>query len=192
VAKMAGEKSGKEAEKKEMQELIRESNISLRIEGYNDIFSSFDPRPFSQRALSTDFLAEAKRASRDKEEGTEIILFAPHSIRDFQAEKTIKKRLKQHFRRHEILFFKEYKSIIRRGISFVVSGIILMFFAALALFYSPEKSLLFNFLVILLEPAGWFLFWEGLDLVIFESKKKKPAFRFNQKLAMADVHFKSY
>ena len=56
------------------QKLLGLSNISLSLNSYDDIFSGFDPRPYSQRALSDDFLAESKRASRDKElDGVELI-----------------------------------------------------------------------------------------------------------------------
>ena len=48
---------------------LREGNISLILDSYNDMFSDFDPRSFSERALSDDFLSECKRAARDKDIG---------------------------------------------------------------------------------------------------------------------------
>ena len=36
----------------------KEGNVSLVLESYNDIFSDFDPRNYSERALSDDFLIE--------------------------------------------------------------------------------------------------------------------------------------
>ena len=53
----------------EQTALLKKSEISLSLDNYDDIFSDFDPRPFSQRALSDDFLIEAKKASRDKVSG---------------------------------------------------------------------------------------------------------------------------
>ena len=49
-----------------------------------------------------------------------------------------------------------------------------------------------SFLVVFLEPAGWFLFWEGSDLVIFDSKKKKPDLEFYEKMTRANIGFLSY
>ena len=38
-------------------------SISLWIDSYDDIFSDFDPRPFSARNISDDFLYEVKKTS---------------------------------------------------------------------------------------------------------------------------------
>ena len=35
-----------------------------------------------------------------------------------------------------------------------------------------ESGFLPKLFMIMAEPAGWFFFWEGLSLVIFESKDK--------------------
>ena len=54
--------------------------VSLWLDTYEDIFSDFDPHPFGQRALSEDFLAEAKRAVRDRrDEVPELRLLVPHA-----------------------------------------------------------------------------------------------------------------
>jgi len=34
---------------------------------------------------------------------------------------------------------------------------------------------------ILTEPAGWFFFWEGLNLTLFEPKRIKPDLEFYRK-----------
>ena len=44
--------------KEETEKLLQQSEISLLLDSYDDIFSDFDPRPYNQRALSQDFLAE--------------------------------------------------------------------------------------------------------------------------------------
>ena len=51
--------------KHEIKELLEKTQISLWLDDYADIFSDFDPRPFSQRALSDDFLNEAKKVVRE-------------------------------------------------------------------------------------------------------------------------------
>lgn len=178
---------------KEKKKLIDMSKISLWIDHYNDIFSDFDPRPYSQRALSDDFLSEARKASRDKPFGTlDLNFLVPKDKRKFEKEMIIKKRLRSHFKKHLEISKKEFKKPLIQGILFCVFGTILMFLAALILFKIGERDFLIYFLIILLEPAGWFLFWEGLGLIIFESKKKKPTLDFYEKMSKCRINFLSY
>ena len=168
-------------------------NISLKLANYNDIFSSFDPRPYSERSLSIDFLGEAKRASIDKPSGEiELRLLIPSKLRNLEKEKTIKKRLKDHFERHARKIKEQHKKIIRNGALFTTFGVVIMILATFILFEYSEGSLLMNFLIILFEPAGWFLFWEGLDQIVFEPKKTRPDLEFYEKMAKSDIIFLSY
>jgi hypothetical protein len=165
-------------------------NISLKLANYNDIFSSFDPRPYSERSLSVDFLGEAKRASIDKPSGEiELRLLLSKNMRNSIKEDIIKKRLRTHFERHAKKIREQHNKIIRNGSIFTICGIVIMLLATFILFQETGKSLLTNFLVILFEPAGWFLFWEGLDMVIFESKKTTPDLEFYEKMAKSDINF---
>ncbi len=164
-------------------------NISLELDTYDDIFSDFDPRPYSERSLSVDFLDEARRASIDKPSGgLELRVMVPNKLRNIDVEKTIRKRLKTHFERHTKMVKKRYDGVIRMGSAFIAAGIIVMMIATL-LYSHEDGGILMNFLIILFEPAGWFLFWEGLDLVIFESKKVRPELKFYEKMAKADIIF---
>lgn len=171
---------------------FREGNISLILASYEDIFSSFDPRSYSNRALSDDFLAEAKRASRDKAEGIELNLLIPRDKRNSRDEAIIKKRMKDHFVKHFFMLETEIKRVFKMGVLFVLAGIILMFIASFVLFSYPEGGLGVSFLIVFLEPAGWFFFWEGLDLLIFDSKKKRPEYHFYKKMSSCLVVFDSY
>ena len=177
----------------EKQKLLSLSEISLILDSYEDIFSDFDPRPNSQRALSEDFLAEAKRASRDKVSGEiELKLLIPKDKRGQQQENEIKKRLREHFKKHCISLEKDYRSFIRKGFTFAAAGIFVMFIASFILFEFTEKSLLLSFIIIVLEPAGWFLFWEGLGQALFESKKMRPDIDFYRKMSKCSVRFLDY
>ncbi len=180
------------SEQTEKEKLLSMSEISLWLDRYEDIFSDFDPRPYSQRALSDDFLYEAKRVSRDKHKGKmELILLIPTDIRKLSKEVMIKKRLKDHFKYYADSIKKDIRSVIKSGIIFTVFGIVLMFGASFILF-NVEKHMLLNFLVILFEPASWFLFWEGLSMIIFEWKDKKPDLQFYKKMAHCEIRFVSY
>ena len=99
------------------QKLKEMFNISLLLDTYDDIFSDFDPRSYSQRALSDDFLLEAKKASRDKVSGKiELNFLVPAAARDIKQEAIIKKRLREHFRKHYDVMHDEYAGVIRQGI----------------------------------------------------------------------------
>ncbi len=179
--------------KKELQIIEEDSNfdkIALTIDTYDDIFSDFDFRPFSIRALSVDFLEEAERASRDKNIGEIILEFSiPKHERVLRDEEIIKKRLKEHFKKHNQELEKEKKGILKLGLWFSFFGILSMFSAAYVLYFLA-KLFWTSFLVILLEPAGWFLFWEGLNLIVFKSKEINPQLIFYRKMHLAEIVFK--
>lgn len=167
-------------------------NISLWLDDYNDIFSDFDPRDNSVRALSVDFLEEAKRAATDKSEGLELNLLIPNAKRNFQTEQIIEHRLKNHFERHHAILKKETNSMIKNGLLFVFAGIIIMIIATYVLVHYEEKTTIASFLLILFEPAGWFFFWEGLDIVLFKPKEKRSELEFYKKLSHSEINFNSY
>ncbi|MEK7186949.1 MAG: hypothetical protein AAB690_01385 [Patescibacteria group bacterium] len=169
--------------------------ISLRLERYDDIFSDFDIRPYPSRALSVDFLDEIKRASQDKEDvGVELMLHMPEKERNESRETTIKERLTAHFKKHHLLLQEERKRILKFGIGMVVMGIFCMVAATFIIFKDPSDNILLSFLVIFLEPAAWFLLWEGMDQIIFNSKNVNPELSFYRKMshAKSHAHFKSY
>lgn len=174
------------------QEEMHKYRISLWLDKYTDLFSDFDPRPFSERAISQDFLEEAERASRDKASGKiELNLLMPAAQRVYHDEVIIKKRLKEFFKRHYNDVLKKKKGIISKGIYFIAAGILLMFMATY-IFFTYEESLLTTFLGVLFEPGGWFFFWEGLSQIIFDSKKLNRKLNFHKKMSKSDISFYPY
>lgn len=178
--------------KKLSDKILQVSHISLSMNGYNDIFSSFDARPYSQKALSDDFLFETKKASKDKKLGKfDMRIIIPEEKRNKTEEKTIKKRLKEHYTRHYFMLKNEINGITKRGVLFVIFGIISMFIASYLIVSHQTKGLLLSFIIVLLEPGGWFLFWEGLDILIFETKGIKPDLEFYKKMVNCNIEFLS-
>jgi len=171
------------------KEMVKETaDVSFKLASYDDVFSDFDSRNYFKKALSDDFLAELKRASLDKSRVSELKIFMPSNKRT-NDEIAIRKRLKEHFSKHFNLLNIEHEKLVKWGVSFVAAGIILMFVATFILFYYGEKTLLLNFLVILLEPGGWFLFWEGLDTIIFRTKGIKSDLEFYRKMSGCRIVF---
>lgn len=175
------------------RDLLKEGEVSLILDNYNDIFSDFDPRPNAQRALSVDFLDEAKRATRESEPGSfELKFLVPTKQKNSYEEEVIRGRLKEHFRKHAAILEGEKKKVLKQGVWFLVAGVFFMVAAAYVLFYSLIDNFLMELLVVVLEPGGWFLFWEGLDLIIFEAKRNKPDFEFYKKMTRANIKFDYY
>ena len=171
---------------------FRLSQISLWLDSYNNIFSDFDPRSYNQRALSDDFLSEIKRASSDKASGSiELSFLIKKNKRNSADESTIKRRLKAHFKRHEELLKKEKNKIIVQGLLFSMAGVLLMFAATIIIFRFGYTSLMLSFLIVMMEPAGWFSFWEGLNTMYFESKRVNPELEFYNKMNNAEIVFTS-
>lgn len=176
----------------EKEKLLKLSEISLWIDTYDDIFSDFDPRPYNQRAISDDFLNELMKATRSKRTGKiEIRFLVPKRIRSTQQEAVTKKRLQEYFHHKMNLIKQERKELIMHGVLFTGIGIVLMIVATILLSRSTH-NMLTNFLIILLEPAGWFLFWNGMDTLIYRVKAKNPEHDFNKNMAKAEISFMSY
>lgn len=170
-------------------------DVSIRLERYSDIFSDFDIRPYSRRSLSIDFMDEIKRAVVEKDdEGIELILYMPEKDRNESQEVVIKERLFNYFRRHSHLLLDEKNHVKKVGAWMVVLGVIFMVLATLVLFEDPSQNLWLSFLLVFLEPAAWFLLWEGMDQVIFNSKKNNPELAFYKKMLhpKGKIYFRSY
>lgn len=176
---------------KENKQALREGNISLILDTYDDIFSDFDPRPYSNRALSDDFLIECKRAARDKAEnqGIELRLLIPKTKRNKNEETKIKKRLKDHFTKHAHQKQREVKTERRNGAIWFLIGTALIISATLLY---TRGGFMSNLLVIMLEPAGWFTVWTGLEKIFINFKEKHPDFEFYQKMSKVEITFNDY
>ena len=178
---------------KHIEKNMEKSNIPLWIDSYDDIFSDFDPRHYDNRALSDDFLQEVKRASRDKDgDGIELRFLVPKKNRNLHIESVIKKRLHEHFNKHFHQLKDEVNGIVHRGIIFTVAGIFTMILATILMFYYSHANIFISFFIILFEPGGWFLFWEGLGQIIFEPKTKKHEVEFYHKMSRSEIYFMTY
>jgi hypothetical protein len=189
----AEKKDAAECSPESKKRIVELSEISVALDSYDDIFSDFDPRDYSKRGLSEDFINEVKRASRAKPTGgLELKILIPENLRNKSHEHVIKDRLKHYFSHHYSLFEKETRSTITRGFYFVILGLILMMIATVIKFTYGQSNLTMDFFIILLEPGGWFLFWEGLNILLLESRKMKPELEFHKKLASSEIEFVAY
>ena len=171
------------------------TDISLRLDQYSDIYSDFDVRPYASRALSVDFIDEIKRAALDKSVGgVTLELYVPDKTRNEADEATIRDRLIGHFTKHHVLLVEERRQMVRMGVVMIALGIVCMLGAAVILFNDHLQHFLWSLLLVFLEPAAWFLLWEGMDLVIFTPRSIRSDLQFYRKMAAAGgrIRFKPY
>jgi hypothetical protein len=172
---------------------ISMSNISLWIDHYDDIFSDFDPRPYSQRDISDDFIIEAKKVARDRVSGvTELRILVPETQRNRNLEAIIKRRLREYFQKIYRQTKEDVKKVLKEGGIFIISGIVFMMVATFMIFAVGDRNIWVSFLIVILEPAGWFLFWEGLNMFWFDVKKTRPEREFYKKMSKCSVTFVEY
>lgn len=176
----------------EQKKLLKMSEISLWIDHYDDIFSDFDPRPFAVRALSDDFLLEARKATMAKPDGKpELKFLIPMERRDITLENIIKRRLRDHFNRHYLLEKAESRRILTRAGAMIFLGICMMVGAATLSFWKDEIFMWHVFRIIL-EPGGWFTVWTGFDQIFYEFRQNNPDLEFYGKMINAEIGFSSY
>jgi len=180
-----------EETQKEQNDILKQSNISLILDSYDDIFSSFDARPYFEKALSVDFLAECKNAVRDKgKEGVELRLLMPKQKRNFRDESTIKKRLKNHFGKHFLEKEKEISKTKKEGFIWLLLGAIILL-GIIFVSFKFSEAVLASFITIL-EVPSWFLMWEGMAKVFIDAKKIEPDFIFYKKMTNMTINFFEY
>ncbi len=180
---------GQPADKK--NKLVSEFEISLVLDTYDDIFSDFDPRPYDHRVLSFDFLLEAKRAAREKVTGLSLMFMIPSAVRDSKKEQLIVKRLHSHFEKHARLFKEEKKATYWKGVGITLLGFFLAACAAGVSFHYKD-SMISAVALVILEPAGWFSIWNGLDMVFHGVNSQKSESEFYRKMASAEIVFNGY
>jgi hypothetical protein len=177
---------------REKHKLLSMSEIGLWLDTYDDIFSDFDPRPYSERTLSDDFLLEAKKASKEKTSGKiELVFLMPDTLRNKEAEELIKKRLHEHFRKHHSIIEEELNHARRNNYLSVGFGMLLMM-GATYLELTRESQPVFAFIKVVMEPSGWFFTWVGLDKLLYGSTDKKNDLRFYHKMMKCEIVFLSY
>lgn len=174
------------------QEIFKMSEIGIWLDDYEDIFSDFDPRPFSVRTLSDDFLLAAKKGAKEKPSGSiELKLLIPTSKRHVALEGTIKNRLLSHFKKHYNTLLKERDNTRKNG--GIVTGFGLLLLAAITyVLTTMQSSQSLSIVASIVEPAGWFTTWFGLDKIFYGANQKKGDLDFYEKMSKVKISFVPY
>lgn len=168
------------------------AEISVWLDDYDDLFSDFDPRPFEERAVSDDFLHEAKTFSREKPAGQfELVLLVPHKLQDTGKESVIVKRLHEFFAHNHRRAHAAVASNRRTGAGLTALSLVLLLFAAW-LSSVHSQRLLVNFFLVVLEPAGWFTIWNGFERLFFVPAQLASDRVFFDKMSRCTISFIPY
>ena len=175
------------------QSILELGVVSILLDSYDDVFSDFDPSEYSERTLSDDFIIQAKKFSRKKSGNKKISLrlLLPANKRNEYKEKMIVKRLHSYFKSVHQALKSEVKKANTRGLILTLIGIAIMFVASYISFMKSEKYHV-HFLLVLFEPAGWFLLWTGLDHLVYSSKEAKIDLGFYSRMTKSEIKFFTY
>jgi len=176
---------------KEAEQRIKDiKEVSMAIDTWDDIFSDFDPRPLSERALSEDFIFELKKRYRETRKGNYLItIFAPVTLKDEKSEKVVILRLKRHFKHRSLTRQRELARIRVRGVFFVMFGIFFLGFLTLATYFRYFSDLAIEILGIIFMPLGWFGIWEGFSKIVDTSPIVIQEEKLFDKLSTASYRF---
>jgi hypothetical protein len=194
-APMNADSKEKKAETRKEFEIIstpKRIRINLWFDDYDDIFSDFDPRGYSYRTISDDFLKELQKIAPEvKAEKFDLVFLVPVGKVDHVTEKIIKSRLHNHFHKEVLHFRSKLKGLMKRGILISLLGMVIMFLTVT--FISIIEGKIFsNLLMVIFEPTGWFTLWYGLDHLFYLTKDKKEGLNFSQKMLLAEIEFGTY
>lgn len=177
--------------KKIQQRLADLQEFAIAIDSFDDIFSDFDPREFTKRDLSVDFITELKRRYKVTGVGQfDVAFHAPRTIHNEADEKIIISRIKQHFRQIINQNKKHVRTIRFRGMLYIGFGIVLLTFLTFATSLKLFSDLHIQLFGIIFMPLGWFGVWEGFSKIVDIPWKLQEELEFCQKMARANYQFK--
>jgi hypothetical protein len=166
------------------------SELSLWLDSYDDIFSDFDSRHYLKRRVSEDFIEELKTTLKYKTEHAEtLLLLLPSHLRKTEIENGIAASLHEQFHSRFETLYKKEKKIYRRGFILLIAGILVMAIDSY-LAYKGLKMFFITVLRIIMEPAAWFMMWNGLDQLIYNYRKAKAETALYRVISEFKIHFK--
>lgn len=169
------------------------AELSLWLDSYDDIYSDFDARTLLKRRVSEDFIHELEMAYKRKEENTDLLLLqVPASLSNGTDEKLITERLKSYFNREYDLGLQILKRNTKRNIFFFCISILIMSLNIIISLCAVNTRDVLSQVRILLEPAGWFFFWNSLEYFFYRRQAEVYKTRFWNTVAGWKILFKSY
>lgn len=167
--------------------------ISIWLDKYDDLFSEFDSSSFKARTLSDNFLTEVRKLVHEAQDAKNIELKfnLMQDEPNVETEALIIKNMHDYFASKAKAAKDEMTSTLRKGGLLSLAGFALITFLILV-GHTWSNFILLKGAEMMLDPFGWFLVWNGLDMVFVQSKKEQPTVDFNLKMTSAKLTFMAF
>jgi hypothetical protein len=163
--------------------------VRIWIDDYNDIFSDFDPRHYSERNISDDFLHEVKKVVGESDfDVRTLYLLIDEKMRDQETEVVISTRVHNEFSEMYSEYHAKRRMYRSRSVVFLVTGLLMILGASYFSYLKADHPLM-HIPVVILEPAGWFLTWTAFEQIFRSGKNSMPEFVFYKKLNKTKIVF---
>jgi len=175
------------AEKEKRKPSAHMNSVDIALDGYDDIFSDFDPSPYRIRLLSEDFIKEITRRHRETKGGDlEVRLTLPKGRRNAVVENIIRERLGEYFGGKAQKAEEEIRARERKGWKYMAAGIALNVVGILVVHFMEGANVAFKVGGSLVEMAGWISTWVGAERAIMETPKEmREQKEFYERMAKA-------
>jgi hypothetical protein len=119
---------------------------------------------------------------------TEMVLLLPAEKRNEKVEMLITSSLKNFFGTRYQVENELFNRKLKRYLLLLLAGITSMLLNTYLAFIS-KSTFPFIALRVLLEPAGWFMMWAGMDFLLYDAKLLKTERHFFKQLSETTIHF---
>lgn len=179
------------AEKEKRKPSAHINSVDIALDGYDDIFSDFDPSPYKIRLLSRDFVEEISRRNRETKAGEiEVRLTLPKGRRNPVVENIIRERLVEHYKGRAQKAEEEIRARERKGWKYMGIGVALNVAGILIVHFLESVNVGFKVGGSMVEMAGWISTWVGAERAIMETPKEmREQKEFNERMARASFVF---
>ena len=175
----------------QINRIAEENIVQIWLDSYDDMFSDFDPRPYSKRMWSDDFLIQIRKVIKDHSKRISVLrILLPAKVKQEIVDKILVKRLSVFFEDRRNAVLRNRKETVFKGILYIFLGILVMLTTEY-LSYINKNNFSWHLLLRVFEPLGWFLLWMGLDIIV-DSRKGIHDISFFSKLAASRIEFAVY
>lgn len=169
--------NGAPVAKREHGKLSAQLNrVDLALDTYDDIFSDFDPSPYSSRIISTDLISEIMRRHRETKEGEIEVRFSiPGDLRNRDDEEVIRARLRDYFQWQAEKVRGSLSGNRRKATALLFGGLGLVTLHRLLSESLDQGTVnqIYKWFENPVELLGWIATWNGVDRLFLQKPEEQ-------------------